>query len=81
MGSIVWNSGSGAKFCAEFRDLRMTVEGVESPSGGARYLIHRKESRDGPGALVCSGVEEKVQSAMDKAERMVLHRSETPGRD
>ena len=81
MGDIVWKTGSASKFCAEFGDLRMTVEGVESPPGGARYLIHRKEGRDSPGALVCSGVEEKVRLAMEKAERVVLRRSGTPGRN
>ena len=80
MGDIVWQSGSGAKFCAEFGDLRLTVEGVESPPGGARYLIHRKEGQNGPVTLVCSGVEEQVRSAMDKAERVVFRRSGTLGR-
>jgi len=52
----------------------MTVEGVEHPPGGARYLIYRKQNQDGPGALVCSGVEENVRFAMEKAEGVVFNR-------
>ena len=77
MGDIVWKSGPGARFCAEHGDWRVTVEGVERPPGGARFLVYRREGSDGLGELVCSGVEEHVRLAMDKAERVVVHRSAT----
>ncbi len=80
MGDIVWRSGPGARFYAEVGNWRVTVEGVEWPLGGARFLVYHKEGRDGPGALVCSGVEEHVRLAMEKAEHIIVHRSTTTSR-
>ena len=77
MGDIMWRSGQGTSICAEVGNWRLTVEGVERPPGGARFLVYRKGDRDGPGALVCSGVEENIRLAMDKAEQVVVHRSAT----
>lgn len=77
MGDVVWRSGQGTRICAEVGNWRLTVEGVEQLQRGARFLVYRKEGRDGPETLVCSGVEEHVRLAMEKAEQVVVRRSAT----
>lgn len=79
MGSIVWTAEGGTSFHADVEKWLVTIEPVDNPPGGARYLVYRKQNKDEPATLSCSGVEAHVQTAMDRAEQ-IIHRHASAGR-
>ena len=71
MGNIVWKSNGGTSICANVGEFRATVEAVNSPNWGARYLIYRKPNKSDLTTLLCSVFEAHVQTAMDRAEQII----------
>ena len=66
----VWRTRPDGTVAAEVRGFRLVVRLPERAGGPARFLVLRRNGGDGPHALVGSGTEPDVRTAMGKAARM-----------
>ena len=66
----VWRTEPGGSVAAEVGSFRLVVRLPEQAGGPVRFLVLHREGDDGPLALVGSGTEPDVRTAMRKAARM-----------
>src|SRR5215213_5226907 len=66
----LWRTEPIGALAAEKREFRLVVHGLEKISGGARFLVLRRGTRESPDILLGSGTKEDLRSAMAAAERM-----------
>ena len=64
---------------AEVGTFRLVVHAREDARGPVRFVVLRQEGGDRPDALVGSGTEPDVRTAMAKAARMADRLVEAPG--
>ena len=75
----VWRSEPDGGFAAEVGAFRLVVRMPEDARGSARFMVLRRgEADDGPPALVGSGTEPDLRTAMKKAARMADRLVEPP---
>ena len=75
----VWRAEPDGTVAAEVRGHRLVVRLPEHAGGPVRFLVLRRKGDDGPQALVGSGTEPDVHTAMTKAARMADRLGEPPG--
>ena len=76
----VWRSETDGGLAAEVGAYRLVVRLPEDARGSARFMVLRRaEGDDGLSALVGSGTEADVRTAMKKAARMADRLIEPPG--
>ena len=76
----VWRSEPDGGFAAEVGAFRLVVRMPEDARGSARFMVLRRaEGDDRPPALVGSGTEPDLRTAMKKAARMADRLVGLPG--
>jgi hypothetical protein len=75
----VWRAEADGIVAAEVRGYRLVVRLPEQAGGPIRFLVLRRMGGDGPHALVGSGTEPDVRTAMAEAVRMADRLVEPPG--
>ena len=76
----VWRSEPDGGLAAEVGAYRLVVRLPENARGSARFMVlRRSEGDDRPPALVGSGTEPDLRTAMKKAARMADRLVEPPG--
>jgi hypothetical protein len=66
----LWRTEPVGALSTEKREFRLIVQGLEKISGGARFLVLRRGTRESPDILIGSGAKEDLRSAMAAAEQM-----------
>jgi hypothetical protein len=75
----VWRTEPDGSVAAEVCGYRLIVHLPEQAGGPVRFLVLRRKGDDGPHALLGSGTEPDVRTAMRKAARMADRLVEPPG--
>ena len=65
-----WHSEADGSVAAYVGAFRLVVRPLGDARGPVRFVVLRREGGDGPHALVGSGTEPDVRTAMNKAARM-----------
>ena len=66
----VWRAGPDGTVGTEIRGHRLVVRLPDRAGGPVRFLVLRRDGEAGPPALIGSGTEPDVRTAMEKAARM-----------
>ena len=74
----VWLAGPDGTMAAEVDRYRLVVRTPEHASGAVRFLVLRRARDEGSHALIGSGTEPDVRTAMEKATRMAGRLMEHP---
>ena len=74
-----WRGGADGSVAAEVGAFRLVVHARQDARGPVRFVVLRRGDDAGRHALVGSGTEPDVRTAMKKAARMADRLAEPPG--
>jgi hypothetical protein len=74
----VWRTEPDGVLAAEVGRYRLVVQAPEHPGGSVRFLVLRRDGAEGALALIGSGNETDLRTAMKAAARMADRLTEQP---